>query len=114
MNIRLIAVSAALTATFVSNAWALDVRAPTEVHVSTIGVDFSRPASVTQFYSRLRIAARTACNSRMGRDLAATLADQRCAVQALDRAVAETGKPTLMALHTRRTGHTPPTMLASN
>jgi len=114
MNIRTIAVAALAAGALFSSAWAMDVREPTEVHVSTIGVDFAQPASVREFYGRLSAAARRACDSRMGKDLAAAMADRKCAAQALDRAVAEINKPTLLALHAEHGGRATRTVLASN
>lgn len=115
MNIRLAAASALLAGLLVSSAHAQSDRVPTEVKVSLAGVDFSQPASTEAFYGRLRMAARRACDSNMGRDLAAKLEDQACATAALNRAVAQIGKPTLLALHAARTGQpAPAAMLASN
>lgn len=114
MNIRLLTASAALAGVLFSNAWAMDQRVPTEVHVSMVGVDFSQPASVQAFYSRLRLAAHQACDSRMGKDLGAIMADRKCAAESLNRAVAQIDKPTLLALHAARTGKSTATLLASN
>jgi len=115
MNIRLAAASALLVGLLVSSAHAQDEREPTQVKVSLAGVDFSQPASTEAFYGRLRLAARRACDSKMGRDLKATMEDRACAAEALNRAVAQIGKPTLLALHTARTGRgAPAAMLASN
>jgi len=114
MQIRLVVASAILAGALSSTAWAMDAREPTEVHVSMVGVDFARPASVQAFYGRLRTAARQACDSRMGKDLAAAQADRQCAAQSLDRAVAKINQPTLLALHVERTGRAPATMLAAN
>jgi UrcA family protein len=115
MTIRLAAASALLAGLLVSSAHAQSGRVPTQVPVSLNGVDFSQPASTVAFYARLRTAARRACDSNMGRDLAAKLQDRACAVEALDRAVAQVDKPTLLALHAGRTGQAAPSaMLASN
>lgn len=115
MNIRLAAASALLAGLLVSAAHAENGREPTQVTVSLVGVDFSQPVSTAAFYTRLHIAARKACDSNMGRNLAAKLEDGACARKALNRAVAEIGKPSLLSLHANRTGHAAPAaMLASN
>lgn len=114
MHIKIITAGALIAGALFSNASAMDGRQPTEVHVSTLGVDFARPAAVQAFYGRLRTAAHQACDSRRGRDLGATLADNKCATQALDRAVAEAKQPTLLALHTQQTGRSQTTLLAAN
>jgi UrcA family protein len=115
MNIRLVAASALLAGLLVSSAHAQSDREPTQIKVSVAGVDFSQQASTEAFYGRLRVAARKACDSNMGRDLGANAQDRACAAQALNRAVAQVGKPTLLALHANRTGQTAPAaMLASN
>jgi len=114
MNIRLAAASAIFAGLLVSTAHAQPERVPTEISVSTIGVDFSQPAATAAFYERLRHAARTACDSRMGRDLAAEMADSACAKAALNGAVAQIAKPTLLALHAGRTGQPRAALLASN
>jgi len=115
MTIRIVAASALLAGLLVSTAHAQNDRAPTEVRVSAVGVDFSQPASTAAFYGRLRVAARKACDSKMGRDLTAQLQDQRCAAEALNRAVAKIDKRSLLTLHANHMGQTaPPAMLASN
>ena len=115
MNIRIIAASALLAGALFSTAQAQDNRAPTQVRVSTLGVDFSQPASVEAFYGRLNRAAAQACDSHIDHNLAAKAADRACAAQALNQAVAQIDKPTLLALHAQRTGQqTPPALLASN
>lgn len=114
MNIRLITASALIAGALFSTAQAQDNREPTQVHVSMVGVDFAQPVSVQAFYGRLGAAARQACDSHMGRNLAALNADRRCTADALSRAVAEIDKPTLLALHAQRTGKLATTMLAAN
>lgn len=114
MNIRILAASAVLAGALVSTAQAEENRTPTEVHVSMAGVDFSQPASVDAFYGHLRAASREACDSHLGRDLSAAMADRKCAAQALDRAVAQINRPTLLALHAQRTGQKPATLFAAN
>jgi UrcA family protein len=116
MNIRIVTASVLLASALFSAAQAQDNREPTQVRVSTAGVDFSQPASVEAFYGRLHRAAVAACDSHMGRDLAAWAEDRACAKQALNRAVAEIDRPTLLALHAERTGQplTAPAQLAAN
>ena len=116
MNIRIVTASVLMVGALFSGAQAQDNREPTQVRVSTAGVDFSQPASVEAFYGRLHRAAAQACDSHMGRDLAAWAEDRACARKALNRAVAEIARPTLLALHAQRTGQplTPPAQLAAN
>lgn len=101
-------------AAMASAASAQPERVATSIRVSDLGVDFSNPTETAAFYADLGTAARKACDSGMDRNLAILSADQRCAQQALDRAVRETGRSTLAALHEQKTGRpAPATMLAA-
>jgi UrcA family protein len=73
-------------------------RTPTEIRLTQV-VDFHDAGQVQALHLRLGRAARAACDSGMGRDLGAALADARCARDSLDRAVARLDQPTLTALH---------------
>lgn len=116
MSIRLALVCAVSAATMASTAAAQPGRVATEVFVSDAGVNFSDPAETAAFYASLKRAAANACDSGMTiRNLAAAAGDRECAVQALDRAVRETGKSSLATLHETKTGRSAPaTVLAAH
>jgi UrcA family protein len=99
VNVRLALACLAAFASLPSVTEAGSPRTPTEVRISTAGVNFSRPESVGAFYASLKRAARKACDSRIDRDLGAAAADRACAAAAVDRAVRELGEPALIALH---------------
>lgn len=105
MSIRLMLVSVASVIALSSTAAAASNRTPTEVFVSSVGVDFSDPAETATFYAALSRAAAKACESGMERNLGALAADRRCAAASLDRAVRQMDRAALVALHERRTGH---------
>lgn len=113
MHIRLALVCAISVAAMASAAAAQPDRVATEVFVSDAGVDFSDAASTAAFYASLKKAASAACDSGMSQNLTIAARDRACAAQSLDRAVATMGKPSLMALHSRKTGKVTTTVLAA-
>lgn len=113
MSIRLALACAASVLAFASVAQADAGRRATEIFVSSDGVDFSDPADATAFYASLKRAAINACDSDMGRNLAAIASDRQCAAASLDRAVRQMGRSSLIALHERATGQQATTVLAA-
>jgi UrcA family protein len=73
-------------------------REPTEVRVSTAGVDFNNREDVARVYRRLNAAAQEACDSGRS-DWRSVESDRACAAKALDQAVRATHQPLLMAMH---------------
>ena len=115
MSIRLALVCAVSVVAAASTAAAHPDRVSTEVFVSDAGVNFSDPAATAAFYASLERASVEACDSGMGRNLTIAAADRACAAQALDRAVRETARSSLAALHETKTGRSAPaTVLAAH
>jgi UrcA family protein len=80
-----------------SAALAQAPREPTQVRVSIHGVNFANPNDVAGLYQRLRVAAKTACDSKI--DIPSVRAEDRaCAEKALDDAVRSIHQPSLMAM----------------
>jgi UrcA family protein len=80
-----------------SAALAQAPREPTQVHVSIQGVNFANPNDVASLYQRLRIAAKTACDSQI--DTPAVRAqDRACAAKALEDVVQSIHQPSLLAM----------------
>ncbi len=89
-------ISLAIGASLLSTAAYAQVdREPTEIRISTAGVNFHDRAATAAFYQRLRSAARTACDSGFERDLGINMADRQCARQALVGAVRSLNEPML-------------------
>jgi UrcA family protein len=80
-----------------SAALAQAPREPTEVRVSTSGVNFANPTDVAHLYQRLSLAAKAACNSDIDTPMARA-EDRACAAQALDSAVRSLHQPALLAM----------------
>ena len=102
-----LAAAAAVTciSAFAAQSAAADPRETQSLSVSTRGVDLDNRAEAQRFYQRLKVAARSVCDSRMA-DLGARLADERCAKDALDRAVRDTNAPLLTAMQGGDNGST--------
>ena len=75
------------------------VREPTQIKVSTLGVDFRDPKSVAEFDARLHHAAVTACDSGQSRILATVASDQKCAWASWQTAAKAINQPLLSQLH---------------
>ncbi|MBV6424589.1 MAG: hypothetical protein NAOJABEB_02402 [Steroidobacteraceae bacterium] len=67
------------------------------VHYQDLNADSQ--AGAERLYARLKAAARRACGSESGRDLAAVSDYNHCRADALSTAVARVGSRTLTALH---------------
>ena len=80
-----------------SAALAQSPREPTEVHVSTAGVNFANRTDVAHLYQRLTVAAKQACNSDIETP-SARAEDRACAAQALQSAVQSLHQPALLAM----------------
>lgn len=65
-------------------------------------LDANSAAGAEHLYARLKAAARRACGSENGRDLAAVMDYNHCRADALSLAVAQVGSRTLTALHRTR------------
>lgn len=61
--------------------------------------------AVEKAYSRLKVAAKRACDSDLAHDSAAKASDRACAAAALDQAVRDSNLPALVAYHESRTVH---------
>lgn len=59
--------------------------------------------SVEKAYMRLKIAARSGCDSGLTRDVKAKASDRACAAAALDEAVRASNLPELVAYHDDKT-----------
>jgi UrcA family protein len=99
MTRSLLLVAAVLASALTAQAAAAYPRETQTLSVSTRGVDLDNRADAARFYQRLKFAASTVCDSRMA-DLGARLSDQRCAKDALDRAVHDVNAPLVTAMHT--------------
>ena len=115
MSVRLALVCAVSVAALASTAAAQPDRVSTQVFVSDAGVNFSDPAATATFYAALERASAKACESGMSRNLTIAAADRACAAEALDRAVRQTARSSLAALHETKTGRSAPaTVLAAH
>ena len=112
MSLRLSIICIGAACAVSSAAVAEPNRVATEVQVSSIGVDFSKPADAQAFYASLQRAAHKACTSQSGHNLAIEAQDRACETRSLDQAVRRLGQPSVIALHDKP-GARPATVLAS-
>lgn len=99
----------------IATATALAADATVPAKTFEVEFNFTRTAPVATTYAEFERVARNACrgNQRTG-VLRSYLAAERCETELLDKAVRETGLPSLIDYHTSLTGSAPRMNLASS